>query len=140
MNDSSLLSKGRSRTSALGLLEKARELARQDRPTSSDGAIESTTLGGGDKGDKWGKPPSEHTHAPVPDIVLTTDDPEVAWRARVMCSEIRPGFPIPLLVARDVPVVEGACLSCGVPLAEEERYRCLTCLKAAILVLATRQK
>ena len=128
---------------ALGPLERARELARQDRPTPPQCTRESTTQGGGDKGDKSEKPPSTpqeraSARVPVPDI--QADDPEVAWRAEAMWLLIQPGSPIPFLVARDVSVVEGTCLSCGDALEEGERYRCSTCLKAAILVLASRQK
>lgn len=127
-------------TSALGLLERARELARQSLPDSPDCTIESTTLGGGDKGEKGEKPPSASQEQAVPtnpDLVVQSDDLEVGWRARAMWSQIRPGFPIPFLVARDDPIREGACLSCSLPLEDGERYRCATCLQAAILVLAS---
>ena len=140
MSDSSNLSGGQSRTSALGLLERARQLARQVRPSPSDCTIESTALRGGDKGDKGEKPPSapqEQALPAVPGQIVQSDDPEVAWRARAMGSQIRPGFPIPFLVAQDDPIREGACLSCSIPLGDGERYRCAACLEAAILVLAS---
>ena len=126
-------------TSALGLLERARELARQGQPTSPGGIVEPTTPGGGDKDEKGGKPPltsREQSLLAVPDLVVQSDDPELAWRARAMWSQIRPGFPIPFLVAREDPIRDGACLSCSLPLGDGERYRCATCLEAAVLVLA----
>jgi len=140
MSNGSILSQGHSAGSALDLLERARELARQARPTPSDTTIESTTHRGGDKGDKSGKAPFTSqelvsTRIPFPDI--QADDSEVAWRVEAMWSQICPGSPIPFLVARDVPVVDGTCLSCGNALAGEERYRCAVCLKAATLVLAS---
>ncbi len=140
MSDRSVPSEGHLRTSALGLLERARELARQDRSTSSDCTTDCTTVGGGDKGDKSEKPPStprDQTPPSLPAAAIPGNDPEVTWRVQVMLSQIRPGYPIPFLVAREDPVRDGACLSCSLPLGDGERYRCATCLEAAILVLAS---
>jgi hypothetical protein len=64
-------------------------------------------------------------------------EPEVAWRVKAMRATIRPGAPIPFLVAREDPTRDGACLSCSLTLGEGERYRCATCLEAAVLVLAS---
>ena len=69
-------------------------------------------------------------------LVEEHPDPELDWRIEAMRQQLRGTGPIPFLVAQDCPVQEGACLSCGVALAAEERYRCATCLKAAVLVLA----
>jgi len=139
MSDSSDLLGGQSNASALGLLERARQLAQQVRPNPSDCDIESTPPGGGDKGEKGEKPPTalqEHALLVARDLVIRSDDLEVAWRARAMWSQIRPGSAIPFLVARDDPFPTGGCFSCSLPLGDGERYRCATCLEAAILVLA----
>lgn len=127
-------------TCALDLLERARQLAQQAHPSPSDCTSASNALRSGDKGEKGEKPPSIHQERALPaapDLVIQSDDPEVAWRARAMRSQIRPGFSIPFLVARDDPIREGACLSCSLALADGERYRCATCLEAAVLVLAS---
>jgi hypothetical protein len=140
MSNRASFSQERSGGSALGLLERARELARQSQPTSRGGIVETATPRGGDKGEKGEKPPSssrEHSLPTLPGPVLQSDDAEVAWGARAMRSQIRPGFPVPFLVAREDPIQDGACLSCSVPLRGCERYRCATCLEAAMLVLAS---
>ena len=140
MNDRAVLSEGHSRTSVLALLERARELARQGQPTSSDCTIESTALGGGDKGEKPEKPPSasrEQALPTAPDLVVQSDDPAVAWRVQAMWKQVQPARPLPFLVAREVAIRDGACLSCDAPLAEGDRYRCALCLKAATLVVAS---
>src|SRR2546425_11595858 len=115
MSNGSILSQGHSAGSALDLLERARELARQARPTPSDTTIESTTHRGGDKGDKSGKAPFTSqelvsTRIPFPDI--QADDSEVGWRGDAVVSEVLPGAPLPLPVARALPGRGRSSLRC----------------------------
>ena len=67
--------------------------------------------------------------------LLSSTDPEVAWRADRMRSQVPVTGPIPFLVARLAPTGEGQCLSCGGPLGEGHVYRCGPCARAATLVL-----
>jgi len=68
--------------------------------------------------------------------LLSADDPNVAWRADFMRSQVRPNGPIRFLVARrDLSDTPGLCLSYDAPLAEGRRYRCAPCVQAVEQVL-----
>ena len=67
--------------------------------------------------------------------LLSSTDPEVAWRADRMRSQVPVTGPIPFLVARPALVGEGQCLSCGGPLGEGHIFRCGPCAQAATLIL-----
>ncbi len=139
MTDIPVPLRGQSRQSALDLLERARELAHRVVPApTSFSKGECTVPGGGDKGDKWVKPPfsvDESSAVASFEFMQVVKDPEVAWRVQAMLRLISRSRPIPFLVARDVPPVSGTCLSCGDALAADQRYRCRLCVDAAILTL-----
>ena len=67
--------------------------------------------------------------------VLHTEEAEVAWRAAAMRLQCPRSGPIPLLQARPTPAVDGACLSCGIPIETASEPRCRFCVQAAQLVL-----
>ena len=68
--------------------------------------------------------------------LLAQQDAEVAWRVATMRPQVTARGPIPILMARDTPPKAGCCISCGEPLADNNRYRCSPCAQAAWLVLS----
>jgi hypothetical protein len=67
--------------------------------------------------------------------LLAQQDAEVAWRVAAMRPQVAAKGPIPILIARDTSPKVGCCISCGDPLAENSKYRCTWCARAAWLVL-----
>ena len=67
--------------------------------------------------------------------LLASEAAEIAWRVEAMRPQVPPRGAIPLLVARDLPVAAGRCLSCGEPIAASQAYRCRFCVEAARTVL-----
>ncbi len=64
------------------------------------------------------------------------EEQEVAWRIDAMRPQVPSTGGIPLLLARPgVRPRVGSCCSCGDPLGDEDRYRCVSCVAAAIAVL-----
>lgn len=64
------------------------------------------------------------------------EEQEVTWRVDAMRPQVPTRGAIPLLLARfDVVRAAGSCCSCGDPLGPDERYRCRTCVAAAVAVL-----
>jgi hypothetical protein len=68
--------------------------------------------------------------------VLHAEEAEITWRAAAMRPQCPRSGPIPLLLARPITAVDGACLSCGIPIATTSVPRCRFCTQAAQLVLA----
>ena len=119
----------------LDLLEFARHLAQQKRAVSPEiTGTDSQVQGVGEKGDKGEKdPPSGHP-APRPSpagLIHPLDDSEIAWRVEGMRPQVPSHGVIPWLVAREFPWKRGQCLSCGDPLPEDRKCRCIPCTKAA---------
>jgi hypothetical protein len=67
--------------------------------------------------------------------LLTQEGVELGWRVVAMRIQVPVRGPIPFLVAREVAVIPGYCLSCGDPLASGRTVRCALCVRAAQLVL-----
>ena len=89
--------------------------------------------------DHVGSPTFEKPVTPVTAVtpVLNKDlvNPDVAWRVDAMRPQIPSEGTIPFLVAQEVPWRKGQCLSCGDPLPEGRKCRCLPCSRAAHLVI-----
>ena len=68
--------------------------------------------------------------------LLEGQDDEVTWRVGAMRAQLRPGAPIPFLVARrDLSDAPGLCPSCDAALADGRRFRCAPCVSAVERVL-----
>jgi hypothetical protein len=67
--------------------------------------------------------------------LLAAEEAEVAWRIAAMRPQVPRCGPIPFLVAREVEVDPGRCLSCGDALRSDQRVRCGYCVRAAQAVL-----
>jgi len=67
--------------------------------------------------------------------LLHAEETEVVWRAAAMRPQCPRSGPIPLLQARPITAVDGACLSCGIPIETTRVPRCRFCVQAAQLVL-----
>lgn len=68
--------------------------------------------------------------------LLTTEDPEIAWRVAAMSQQIPDRGPVPFLVARkSVEAQAECCFSCGDSLKQGDAYRCAACSRAANLAL-----
>jgi len=89
------------------ILDQALEIARKLR---SEGTSSITNTG-----DKGEKPPD--------------------WRMQAMLAQVAKEGAIPILVAKDLPMREGFCFSCGDRLQETAHYRCAPCVLAATLVV-----
>jgi hypothetical protein len=65
------------------------------------------------------------------------DGEEVAWRVEAMRGQVPRTGTIPILLARPEAKTapRGTCLSCGDPLGEQQRIRCLPCVRAVERVL-----
>ena len=72
---------------------------------------------------------------PVVLALLTAEDAEVAWRIAAMRPRVPHRGAIPVLVAREVVSTSGNCVSCGEPLHEGAAFRCVSCTRAAWVVL-----
>ena len=68
--------------------------------------------------------------------VLHVEETEIAWRAAAMRPQCPRSGPVPLLLARPTAAVDGACLSCRIPIETTSVPRCRLCAQAARLVLA----
>jgi len=69
-------------------------------------------------------------------ILALLDADPIGWRAAVMGTQVPATGAIPLLLARPgVRFAVGSCCSCGDPLDPDDRYRCRSCVKAAVAVL-----
>ncbi len=67
---------------------------------------------------------------------LAIERSEVEWRVATMREQVPPTGAIPFLLARPAAVRgAGRCCSCGDPLGPDDRYRCQTCVEAAVRVL-----
>jgi hypothetical protein len=61
----------------------------------------------------------------------------VGWRTAAMLAQLPRTGGIPLLLARPVTGPSpGSCCSCGDRLCDDERYRCRSCVQAAVEALA----
>jgi hypothetical protein len=67
--------------------------------------------------------------------LLAEEEAELGWRVEAMRPQVPERGPIPVLVAREVAVIAGHCLSCGEPLAPGRTVRCVLCVRAAQVVL-----
>src|SRR5215213_2366280 len=67
--------------------------------------------------------------------LLAAEDEHVAWRVEAMRSQVPQRGAIPLLVAREVEVDRGCCVSCGEPLREGLEFRCVLCSRATWVIL-----
>jgi hypothetical protein len=67
--------------------------------------------------------------------LLTEEGEALGWRIAAMRPQVPLRGPIPVLVAREVAVIPGNCLSCGESLAPGRAVRCALCARAAQLVL-----
>lgn len=74
-------------------------------------------------------------HKPEILMLLAKERDEIAWRAEAMRCQVRPGRPIPFLVARACEAIPEHCLSCGEGLPSGHRVRCHWCVGAAQQVL-----
>jgi hypothetical protein len=65
------------------------------------------------------------------------DDEEVAWRVEAMRGQVPVTGTIPILLARPEARLapRGTCLSCGDPLSDGQRIRCVPCVRAVERVL-----
>jgi hypothetical protein len=63
---------------------------------------------------------------------------DIAWRAAAMRGQVPPEGPVLLLLARPTRIEPGRCWSCGEPLQEGERFRCVPCQQAAWRALVER--
>jgi hypothetical protein len=68
--------------------------------------------------------------------LLAEEEIALAWRVEAMRAQVPQRGPIPVLVAREVAVIAGHCLSCGEPLASGRSVRCAHCVRAAQRVLS----
>ena len=57
------------------------------------------------------------------------------WRMEAMLVQVVKEGAIPILVAKDLPMREGFCFSCGDRLQGNAQYRCAPCVLAATLVV-----
>ena len=71
-------------------------------------------------------------------LVELVAGPDVAWRARAMRSMLRPGLPLPFLIARPSHGAArgGSCLSCGDGVAVQSVTRCPPCELGAHIAVA----
>ena len=67
--------------------------------------------------------------------LLAAEEIALAWRVEAMRAQVPLRGPIPMLVAREVAVGPGNCLSCGEELAPGRTVRCALCVRAAQRVL-----
>jgi hypothetical protein len=67
--------------------------------------------------------------------LLAQEEIALAWRVVAMRAQVPQRGPIPMLVAREVAVSPGNCLSCGEELAPGRTVRCALCVRAAQRVL-----
>ena len=67
--------------------------------------------------------------------LLAEEEIALAWRVEAMRAQAPQRGPIPVLVAREVVVSPGTCLSCGEELAPGRTRRCALCVRAAQRVL-----
>jgi hypothetical protein len=67
--------------------------------------------------------------------LLAAEEIALAWRVEAMRAQVPLRGPIPMLVAREVAVSPGNCLSCGEELAPRRTVRCALCVRAAQQVL-----
>jgi hypothetical protein len=72
---------------------------------------------------------------PIVLALLTEEEVELGWRVAAMRPQVPVRGPIPVLVAREIAVLPGHCLSCGEPLALGRTVRCALCVRAAQMVL-----
>lgn len=77
-------------------------------------------------------------HKPEVMAIVSVHDEEVMWRVTAMTPQIPARGRIPPLRARPFTATPGTssqCGSCGDPLTQSRRYRCLPCQHASWLVL-----
>ena len=67
--------------------------------------------------------------------LLAEEEIALVWRVAAMRPQVPRRGPIPVLVAREVAVSPGSCLSCGEALAPGRTVRCALCVRAAQRVL-----
>lgn len=69
--------------------------------------------------------------------LLSPDDGEIRWRVDAMRPQVPRAGSIPVLLARPEAsrAPTGTCLSCGDPLTEGQRIRCVPCVTAVEQVL-----
>jgi hypothetical protein len=67
--------------------------------------------------------------------ILAEEERELGWRIAAMRRWVPARGPIPILVAREVVLAPGQCVSCGEVLQPGERMRCRWCVQAAWLAL-----
>lgn len=72
---------------------------------------------------------------PVVLALLIEEEAELGWRVEAMRPQVPLRGPIPVLVACEVAVSPGNCLSCGEALAPGRTVRCALCVRAAQRVL-----
>lgn len=64
---------------------------------------------------------------------------QVLWRVEAMRRQLPRRGSVPLLVARDCPLLPNHCVSCGDPVPDRNPGRCSLCVTAAVWVLRERE-